>query len=98
MSNNLSLIKEIWKVLKPSIEVGDVDEAAETLVNYLVEEDFSPAEIKNLFRGEREIKSAVEFYLEKPEDGAFFEKIEDEDDDIDFHMSYNDYYDEDESY
>jgi hypothetical protein len=94
--NNLSLIKEIWKILKPSIEVGDVNDAAETLVNYLIEEDYSPIEIKQMFRGDKEIKEAVQFYLEKPEDGAFFEYYDEDDDDIDTYISYNNYYDEEE--
>jgi len=98
MSNNLNLIKEVWKILKPSIEIGDVDEAAETLVNYLIDEDFSPSEIKQMFRGDREIKEAVQFYLEKPEDGSFFESYEEDEDDIDTHMSYNGYYDDEEEY
>lgn len=74
---SLTLINEIWKLLKPSIETGDTDEAAETLINYLIEEDYSPAEIKQTFRGDREIKEAVAFYLEKPEDGLFTEHVED---------------------
>ncbi len=94
--SNLTLIKEIWKILKPSIELGDIDEAAETLVNYLVEEDYEPEDIKQTFRGEREIKEAVQFYLEKPEDGSFFESYDEEDDDISHHLSYNGYYDEEE--
>lgn len=74
---SLQLINEIWKVLKPSIEVGDTDAAAETLVTYLVEEEYSPAEIKQVFRSDSEIKEAVSFYLEKPEDGLFFDRSED---------------------
>lgn len=74
---SLGLISEIWKVLKPSIEVGDTDDAAETLVNYLIEEDYSPAEIKQTFRNDKDIKDAVSFYLEKPEDGLFFDHAED---------------------
>ena len=38
---SLGLISEVWKLLKPGIEAGDVDGAAETRVNYLVEEDYS---------------------------------------------------------
>lgn len=74
---SLHTINEIWKVLKPSIETGDVDEAAETLVQYLIDEDYSPAEIKQIFRGDSNIKEAVSFYLEKPEDGLYVEHYDD---------------------
>jgi hypothetical protein len=90
---SLSLINEIWKVLKPSIEVGDTSEAAETLVNYLVEEDYSPAEIKQIFRSDKDIKDAVSFYLEKPEDGLFFDHVEDP-----YEDEYYDDYDDDDPF
>ena len=88
---SIGLIGEVWKLLKSSIEAGDIDGAAETLVNYLVEEDYSAHEIKNTFRGDKDIKEALDFYLETPEDGLYHAVDEDED--------YLDYYDdEDEEY
>lgn len=81
---SLSLIKEIWKVVKPCIETGDVEGAADCLVNYLVDEDYSPSEIKQTFRGDAEIKEALDYFLEKPEDGLY---VEDTD-------MLDDYYDE----
>ena len=83
---SLALINEIWKTLKPSLDAGNVsDEAAETLVNYLIEDDYSPAEIKNTFRGDKDIKEALEFFLESPDDGLYHEHEEDPFDDYDDH-------------
>lgn len=80
---SLDLINQLWKLLKPSIEAGDVDTASENLVTYLVEEcEFSPAEIKQLFRGDSDIKDALSFYLETPDDGIYHESSYDDDDDI----------------
>jgi hypothetical protein len=92
---SLSLINEVWKLLKPSIEAGDTDGAAETLVNYLVEEEVASAhEIKSAFRGDKDIKDALDFYLETPEDGHYHESDDDDFfDDIDI-----DDHDEDEYY
>jgi len=85
---SLALINEIWKTLKPSLDAGNVaDEAAETLVNYLIEEDYSPAEIKHTFRGDRDIKDALEFFMESPEDGLYHETVDD---------IFDDYHNEDE--
>lgn len=70
---SLQLINEVWKTLRPAIETGDVDEAAEMLIQYLIDEDFSPTEIKTTFRGDSSIKEALAFYLERPEDGLFVE-------------------------
>ena len=92
---SLSLINEVWKLLKPSIEAGDTDGAAETLVNYLVEEEVASAhEIKSAFRGDKDIKDALDFYLETPDSGHYHESDDDDFfDDIDI-----DDYDEDEDY
>jgi hypothetical protein len=92
---SLPLINEVWKLLKPSIEAGDIDGAAETLVNYLVEEEVATAhEIKSAFRSDKDIKEALDFYLETPEDGHYHESDDDDFfDDIDL-----DDYDEDEDY
>lgn len=89
---SIGLIGEVWKLLKSSIEAGDIDGAAETLVNYLVEEDFSAQEIKNTFRGDKDIKEALDFYLETPEDGLYHDRDEDED----YLDDFDDYYDDDE--
>lgn len=73
---SINLISEIWQVLKPSIEIGDSSEAAETLVTYMVDEEYSVEEIKKAFRGDRDIKKALSFYLETP-DGGFSSSMDD---------------------
>lgn len=89
--SNISLINEIWKILKPSIETGDVDEAAESLVNWMVEEDIaSTTEIKNTFRGDKEIKEALDYYTESADDGLYHEDRDD------YNDLYDDYYNDDE--
>jgi hypothetical protein len=84
---SIGLIGEVWKLLRSSIEAGDVDGAAETLVNYLVEEDYSAIEIKNTFRGDKDIKDALDFYLETPDSGLVHEYEDDLDEE-----DYDDYY------
>jgi hypothetical protein len=74
---SIGLISEIWKILRPNLESGDPEHAAEMLVNYMIDEDYSSTEIKNAFRGDSYIKDALEFYLEKPEDGLYHEEDED---------------------
>ena len=86
---SLALVNEIWKILKSSIEAGDTSAASEILVNYLVEEDYSPAEIKQAFRGDGDIKEALDYYLETPEDGLI-EVHHDED--LDFDEDYDEPY------
>ena len=88
---SLALISEVWKLLKPSIEAGDTDGAAETLVNYLVEEEVASAhEIKTAFRGDKEIKNALDFFMDTPDAGHYHQE------DDDYNDLYDDYYNDDE--
>jgi len=90
MSNNLSTISEIWKVLKASIEAGDTTGAADILVNYMIDEEYSPVEIKKAFRGDSEIKEALSFFLETPDDALYVSASTDE--------LYDELYDEDDDF
>jgi hypothetical protein len=89
---SIGLIHEVWKILRPSLETGDPDGAAEILVNYLIDEDYSSAEIKNAFRGDSYIKGALEFYLESPEDGHYHEEVDHDLFDDDSYDDEDDYY------
>jgi hypothetical protein len=80
---SLSLVSELWSMLKPSIESGDTDHAAEILVGYLVEEGNFPIDIKQAFRGDYHIKNALEFYMESSEDSLYHSEEDDMDDDDD---------------
>lgn len=93
--SNITLINEIWKLLKSSIELGDAGDAAEILVNYLVEEGYSAHEIKQTFRSDKNIKSALDYYLETPDSGINEDSIDDGYDDLfyDEDEQYDDYYD-----
>ena len=67
---SLLIVNEIWKLLKPNLEAGTVaEEAADNLVNYLIDENYSPNEIKQAFRGDAYIKRALEFFIETPDQG-----------------------------
>jgi hypothetical protein len=89
---SVGLIHEVWKILRPSIETGDPDGAAEILINYLIEEDYSTTEIKNAFRGDSYIKGALEFYLESPEDGHYHKEDDEDLFDSDFYDDEDDNY------
>jgi len=89
---SLSLIHEIWKVVRPSLETGDLDEAAEMLVNYLVDNDYEPSEIKSTFKRDSAIQEAVSYFIEQP--GDEFAKYDEEDEDYyeDEEEDTDDYY------
>jgi len=90
---NLNLVSEMWDILKPNIQVGDVNDAAESLVNYLVDNDYDPQEIKRTFKGDSSIQKAVGYFIESNND-SFEEDFDDYEEYLD-NYSYND---EDEDY
>jgi hypothetical protein len=78
---SVELSKEIWDELKRYVNVVDRDEAAETLVTVLIDNDVGANEIKSVFKTDSEVKRALASYLE--DHGDEIEDYEDEDDDND---------------
>ena len=73
---SIELSKEIWDELKRYVNSVDRDEAAETLVNVLIDNDVGADEIKSTFKYDSEVKRALAHYLKDHE-----EDEEDEDED-----------------
>jgi hypothetical protein len=61
--------------------VVDRDEAAETLVSVLIDNDISADDIKDAFKGEADIKRALTSYLKDHLDEEEDDDYDDEDDD-----------------
>ena len=74
----VELANEVWSELKRYVNTVDRDEAAETLVSVLIDNDVDADEIKSVFKTDSEIKRALTSYLKDHEDEI------DEDDDDEF--------------
>ena len=86
---SVDLVQAVWEELKRYIGSMDRVEAADALVNLLVDSNFDADEIRDSFRGDPEVKKALQAYLDDHADDT--EENEDED--------YDDYDDpEDEDY
>jgi hypothetical protein len=83
----VELAKELWSELKRYVNTVDRDEAAETVVSVLIDNDVAPDEIKATFKSDPDIKRALTEYLR---DGEAHE--EDEEDDEDLHDDDDDDY------
>lgn len=82
----VDLARELWTELRRYVNTVDRSEAAETLVNVLIDNDIDADEIKEAFKSDSEVKRALAHYIKDHAD-------EEEDDDDD-----DDYEDEDEDY
>jgi hypothetical protein len=81
---SVELSREIWNELKRYVNTVDRDEAAETLVSVLIDNDADADEIKSVFKTEPDIKRALSSYLKNHEE-----------DDEDLHEDDEDDYDDD---
>ena len=78
---SVELSKEIWDELKRYVNSVDRDEAAETLVSVLIDNDVGADEIKSTFKTDSEIKRALASYLKDHEDDEEEDDYEDDEDD-----------------
>jgi hypothetical protein len=78
---SITVIAEVWRALKFEIDGSNLPEAAETLVNVLIENDFDPAEIKEAFRRETEVMQALRDYNSQYEEEEYEEEDYEEDED-----------------
>ena len=77
---SVELASEIWTEIKRHINSVDRNDAAETMVSVLIDNDVSAEEIKSAFKGDAEIKRALSDYL-KEEEEELEEDEEEYDDD-----------------
>jgi hypothetical protein len=83
---SVELSREIWTELKRYVNTVDRQEAAETLINVLIDNDVSADEIRDTFKGDTEVKRALTSYLK--------DHAEDEEDDDDLHDDEDDDYED----
>jgi hypothetical protein len=82
---SVELSKEIWDELKRYVNTVDRDEAAETLVSVLIDNDIDAPDIKAVFKSDSEVKSALASYLkDHAEDEEYEDDHEDDEDDEEY--------------
>ena len=77
----VELANEIWSELKRYVNTVDRNEAAETLVSILIDNDIGADEIKTAFKSDSDVKKALTSYLRDHDE--LEEEVEDEDYDED---------------
>jgi hypothetical protein len=69
---------EIWGELRRYVNVVDRDEAAETVVAVLIDNDYDADEIRAAFKGDAEIKRALASYVNKDVEEAPEDEVDDD--------------------
>jgi len=70
---------EIWSELKRYINSMDQADAAETLVNIMIDNDIDSEDIRSAFAGDAMIKRILSDYVDEEEDEAYEEEDYEED-------------------
>ena len=78
------LAHEIWSELKRFVNTVDRAEAAETMVQILMDNDSDVEDIRTAFKGDSDIKRALTAYLDNDKDYVEEEDAEEEEDFDDF--------------
>ena len=78
---SVELSKEIWDELKRYVNPQDRDEAAETLVSVLIDNDCDASDIKSVFKSDPGVKSALASYLKDHADDDEEDSWDEEEDD-----------------
>ena len=82
---SVELSREIWTELRRYVNTVDRDEAAETLIAVLIDNDVDADDIRETFKGDPEVRRALTSYLKDHAD-------EDDEDDEDLHDDEDDDY------
>lgn len=78
-----AIAAEIWGELKRYVNTVDRAEAAETVVQILMDNDSDVEDIRDAFKGDSDIKRALTSYLDNDNDYSEDEEEEEEDTDYD---------------
>jgi hypothetical protein len=76
MSANVAA--EIWGELRRYVNTVDRDEAAETVVAVLIDNDYDADEIRDAFKGDTEIKRALASYVNRDVEEEPDEEVDDD--------------------
>ena len=83
MNEAVAVASELWSELKRYVNTVDRNEATETIVAILIDNDCDVDDIKNAFKGDSDIKRALTAYLDNDE--SFEDEDEEADEEEDYH-------------
>lgn len=72
---SLDIIAEVWDALREHVDLNERGDAADTLVNFLIDNNYEIDDIKDAFK-DKDITKALKGYAEE-----HFQDEDDEDDD-----------------
>jgi len=81
---NLDFVAEVWDALRSHIDFNDRSDAADSLVNLLIDNNYEAEDIKDAFKGEKEVLTAVKEYMAQQDTEESYEDYDEDDADEDW--------------
>jgi hypothetical protein len=81
---NLDFVAEVWDALRSHIDFNDRSEAADSLVNLLIDNNYEAEDIKDAFSGEKEVLTALKEYMAQQDVEESYEDYDEDDADEDW--------------
>jgi hypothetical protein len=81
---SIEVAAELWGELKRYVNTVDREEAAESVVSILVDNDYDADDIRNAFKGDSDIKRALAAYVGNNQEHDDEESDEEDYDDTDW--------------
>ena len=75
---SLTFIREVWDALRNHMDASDRNDAADSLINLLIDNNYESEDIKDAFRSDKEILTALKDYIEDQEVEEDYEDFEEE--------------------
>ena len=75
---SLDIIAEVWDALREHIDLSERNAAADTLVNFLIDNNYEIEDIKDAFK-DKDITSALKGYADEHFPEEDYEEYEEED-------------------
>ena len=75
---SLDVISEVWEALREHIDLNERDDAADTLVNFLIDNNYEIDDIKDAFT-DKDITKALKGYAEEHFQEEEYEDFDEED-------------------
>ena len=77
----LDFVAEVWDALRSHIDFNDRTDAADSLVNLLIDNNYEAEDIKDAFKGDKEMLTALKENLAHQDTEESYEDYEEDDQD-----------------
>ena len=76
---NLDFVAEVWDALRSHIDFNDRTDAADSLVNLLIDNNYEAEDIKDAFKGDKEMLTALKENLALHDTEESYEDYDEDD-------------------